>query len=172
MLFRSWDEKRKNIAEEILEECEKERLQFAFFRMLPRELLCTCQMEDKMFVECRAGRRARVTLHSYIERGETSEEKSEPLKERYQGIYNREFVLFYGEKLHYYFVIEKDGKVETTGEEILTVEESSMQGGSKYQMLNTMLQLREKGKKEELQRMAEAYMEREQQVKDLFALLD
>ena len=167
-----WDEKRKNIAEEILEECEKERLQFAFFRMLPRELLCTCQMEDKMFVECRAGRRARVTLHSYIERGETSEEKSEPLKERYQGIYNREFVLFYGEKLHYYFVIEKDGKVETTGEEILTVEESSMQGGSKYQMLNTMLQLREKGKKEELQRMAEAYMEREQQVKDLFALLD
>ena len=167
-----WDEKRKNIAEEILEECEKERLQFAFFRMLPRELLCTCQMEDKMFVECRAGRRARVTLHSYIERGETSEEKSEPLKERYQGIYNREFVLFYGEKLHYYFVIEKDGKVETTGEEILTVEESSMQGSSKYQMLNTMLQLREKGKKEELQRMAEAYMEREQQVKDLFALLD
>ena len=100
-----------------------------------------------MFVECRAGRRARVTLHSYIERGETSEEKSEPLKERYQGIYNREFVLFYGEKLHYYFVIEKDGKVETTGEEILTVEESSMQGSSKYQMLNTMLQLREKEKR-------------------------
>lgn len=68
-----------------------------------------------MFVECRAGRRARVTLHSYIERGETSEEKSEPLKERYQGIYNREFVLFYGEKLHYYFVIEKTGRWKQPG---------------------------------------------------------
>ena len=111
-------------------------------------------------------------MYSYIERGERTEEKREPLKERYQGIYNREFVLFYGEKLHYHFVIEKDGVTEMTQEEILTVEEGDMQGSSKYQMLNTMLQLKEKNQTEELQRMTETYMEREQQVKELFTLLD
>ena len=52
------------------------------------------------------------------------------------------------------------------------MEEGDMQGSSKYQMLNTMLQLKEKNQTEELQRMTETYMEREQQVKELFTLLD
>ena len=167
-----WNQRRKELAEEILAECARDRLQFAFFQELPRELLGTCQLEDKLFVECRTYHNAKVTLYSYIERGERTEEKREPLKERYQGIYNREFVLFYGEKLHYHFVIEKDGVTEMTQEEILTVEEGDMQGSSKYQMLNTMLQLKEKNQTEELQRMTETYMEREQQVKELFTLLD
>ena len=90
---------------------------------MPKELQQIFQLEDKVFVQCKAGPNAKVTLHYQIERENVlSEEKMEPLKERYQGIYNKEFVLFYGEKLITYFVIEKENSIETTPKQVLTVE--------------------------------------------------
>ena len=96
----------------------------------------------------------------------------ETLKERYQGIYNKEFVLFYGEKLITYFVIEKENSIETTPKQVLTVEKTSFQGRSKYQMLNAMLQMKEQGNLQELCQAEEEYLKQEQQVWRLFPLLD
>lgn len=168
-----WNEKRKKTAEAILEECTKERLKFAFFRQLPRELLFNSQLEDKLFAQCKAAPGARVTLYYRIQRdGAVSEEKTEPVKERYQGIYNREFVLFYGEKLYYHFRIERQGETQETPEQILAVEETGMQGSSKYQRLNAMLLQKEKGNTKELETMVQAYLQQEEQIDGLFALLD
>lgn len=168
-----WNDKRRAAAEKILAECEKERLKFAFFQNLPKELLQACQLEDKVFVQCKAGPGARVTLHYRVEReAASSEEKTEPVKERYQGIYNKEFILFYGEKLYYYFVMERNGETRKTEEEILTVGDTYMEGQSKYQMLNVMLQLKDQGKDEELCSMTEEYLQQECRVKELFALID
>lgn len=168
-----WDQDRKEKAEKILKECAEERLKFAFFRKLPRELLQFCQMEDKIFVQCKAGPDARVTLHYYVEDPQgKGEEKTEPVKERYQGIYNKEFVLFYGEKLHYYFVIDRKGKNFRTGEEVLTVDKGEASGSSKYQMLNAMLELQEQGRQEELEARIKEYLEKEHQASVLFPLMD
>lgn len=168
-----WDQDRKEKAEKILKECAEERLKFAFFRKLPRELLQFCQMEDKIFVQCKAGPDARVTLHYYVEDPQgKGEEKTEPVKERYQGIYNKEFVLFYGEKLHYYFVIDRKGKTFRTGEEVLTVDKGEASGSSKYQMLNAMLELQEQGCQEELEARIKEYLEKEHQASVLFPLMD
>ena len=46
-----WNQERKERAEKILQECAGQRLKFAFFRNLPKELLQFCQMEDKVFVQ-------------------------------------------------------------------------------------------------------------------------
>ena len=168
-----WNERRMQRAGEILEECVQERLKFAFFQDMPKELQQIFQLEDKVFVQCKAGPNAKVTLHYQIERENVlSEEKMEPLKERYQGIYNKEFVLFYGEKLITYFVIEKENSIETTPKQVLTVEKTSFQGRSKYQMLNAMLQMKEQGNLQELCQAEEEYLKQEQQVWRLFPLLD
>lgn len=169
----NWSQKRRDLAASILEECREERLRFAFFSRLPRELLMACQLEDKVFVQCKAGPKAKVMLHYAMEsQGVMGEEKTEPVKERYQGIYNREFILFYGEKLHYHFVVERKGEILETREEILTVDKAETQGNSKYQMLNAMLLLKEQGKTRELEQMTEEYRRKEQQVASLFPLLD
>lgn len=168
-----WNHKRRERAEKILEECVKERLKFAFFQKIPRELLQSCQLEDKVFVQYKAGPGAKVTLYYRVERENgPQEEKSEPIKERYQGIFNKEFILFYGEKLHYHFASDRNGTKEETPEEILTVEEKETTGNSKYQMINAMLRMKMQGKTEELCRMTQEYRQREQQVADLFKLLD
>lgn len=170
---KEWTKKQRIKAEEILEECEAERLKFAFFRDMPRELLQACQLEDKVFVECRTKPGSKVTLFYSVEREDASkEEKSEPLKERYQGIYNKEFILFYGEKLHYYFVTEADGKTSKTEEKTMIVEENETHGRSKYQMLNHMLQLKKQGKTDELCRMEEEYRIQEEQISRLFGLIE
>ena len=169
----NWDPKRLETAEKILQECAAQRLKFAFFRNLPRELLQFCQMEDKVFVQCKAGPEAKVTLHYFVEDVQgRSEEKVEPVKERYQGIYNKEFVLFYGELLHYYFVIERKGKTTRTEEAVLAVEDGETSGRSKYQMLNAMLKMKEQGREKELEVMTAEYVKREYQVSALFALMD
>lgn len=168
-----WDTKKKQRAQKILEECRRERLKFEFFQNMPRELLQACQMEDKMFVECKAGPGAKVTLYYQVEREHViSEEKTEPLKERYQGIYNKEFILFYGEKLLYRFVIERNGQTWEIPQQILQVEATEAYGHSKYQLLNRMLKLLEEGKTEELSKLEQSYLKQERQVAQLFELLD
>ena len=101
-----------------------------------------------------------------------SEEKTEPLKERYQGIYNKEFILFYGEKLLYRFVIERNGQTREIPQQILQVEAAEAYGHSKYQLLNRMLKLLEEGKTEELSKLEQSYLKQERQVAQLFELLD
>ena len=169
----NWDQKRKERAEKILQECAAQRLKFAFFRSLPKELLQFCQMEDKVFVQCKAGPGAKVTLHYFVEDPQgRSEEKVEPVKERYQGIYNKEFVLFYGEQLHYYFEIERKGETSRTEEAVLAVEEGETSGSSKYQMLNAMLMMKEQGRDKELENMTKEYVKKEYQASVLFPLMD
>lgn len=168
-----WNASRRKRAEQIVAECTRERLKFEFFQRMPRELLQACQLEDKVFVQCKAKPGARVTLYYRAEREtDFGEEKTEPIKERYQGIYNKEFILFYGEKLHYHFVIEERKGTKITEEQVLTVEDMKIQGQSKYHMLNTMLQLKAQGETQELCKKTEAYLRQEQQIKELFALLD
>lgn len=168
-----WNQERKERAEKILQECAGQRLKFAFFRNLPKELLQFCQMEDKVFVQCKAEPEAKVTLHYFVEDSQgTGEERAEPVKERYQGIYNKEFVLFYGERLHYYFEIEKKGEISRTQEEVLTVEEGETTGSSKYQMLNAMLKMKDQGRQKELETMTAEYVKKEYQASVLFPLMD
>ncbi len=169
----SWTKERMERSEKILAECERQKLRFAFFRDLPGELLFSGQLEDKVFAQCKAGPGAKVILHFKVDREkEEGTWKTEAVKERYQGIYNKEFILFYGEVLHYYFEIERDGRKETGKEEILTIPESSAKGTSKYQMINAMLVLKSKGSREKLKEMTVKYQRQEKMIDELFRLMD
>lgn len=90
----------------------------------------------------------------------------------YQGIYSKEFVLFYGEMLTYYFQAEKDGKTYTTEPRTITVTEVDASGDTKYQMLNQMLAVKKLGKEDELRNILKKYLEREAVIQQLFRITE
>ena len=162
----------RKIAEEILEECARDQLVFGFFRRLPAELLGLWQLDDKTFVECHAHPEAKVTLRYALDAGLGGEReyKSEPLKEMYEGIFTKTFTLFYGETLHYYFHIERNGEVRETVERTVTMKKIEGIPGSKYQLLNQLLSARRLGKKHEVEKGLKRYLRQEQYVKEMFAI--
>lgn len=168
-----WTPKEEKLVRKLLWECSRMGLRFGFFQSFPREYLRSYQLEDKVFTEYRAGLHTKVTLFYCLEEeGEVSGYKSEPLKEMYQGIYSKEFVLFYGEILTYYFRIEKNGKIETTEPRTISVTEVDAKGDTKYEMINQMLAAKRLGKEEELKQILKKYLEREAVIHQLFRITE
>lgn len=130
------------------------------------------QLDDKTFVECHAHPEAKVTLRYALDAGLGGEReyKSEPLKEMYEGIFTKTFTLFYGETLHYYFHIERNGEVRETVERTVTMKKIEGIPGSKYQLLNQLLSARRLGKKHEVEKGLKRYLRQEQYVKEMFAI--
>ena len=116
-----------------MEECAKENMAFGFFRRLDPKILSPWQMDNKNFVECHAHPDARVTLYimRWMQVWGSTEYKSEPLREVYQGIFTKTFTLFYGETLHYYFRIDRNGQSKESAERTVTMKKVEGAPGSK-----------------------------------------
>ena len=154
----------------LLEEFAKKGMIFALYRRLEPDLLSPYQLDDKTFVECHAHPKAKVTLYYALDAGLGLEReyKSEPLANVFEGIFTKAFTLFYGESLHYYFVIEKDGQKKKTSERVITMNKVEGTPGSKYQMLNQILAARRLEKEQEVLQKMKQYLRQEQYVKELF----
>lgn len=122
----TYTEKQEKLADQILEECTENSLRFAFYRKFPARLTKPYQMDDKQFVEVQYPAGARVTIHYRLIRDNDTGEsfKSEPMKNMYQGIFVKEFLLFYGETLEYYLTVELPDDTRQTDKKLLTMEES------------------------------------------------
>ena len=160
------------IENEILEECVKEGLLFSFFRRLTSAQLSPWQLDDKLFVEIHEDPKAKVTLCYRMDTGlgELTSYRSEPLSNLYQGIFNRCFTLFYGESIHYYFQVEKNGKTNRTSERTFYMSRVETSSHSRYQRINQMLSLRRQGRREELAGKIREYQLEEQYVKEVFKI--
>ena len=160
------------IEKKILDECARNHLIFGFFRRIQPELLSPYQLDDKTFVECHGEQGDKITLFYRLDTGlgSTTDYKSEPARDIYQGICVRTFTLFYGETLHYYFQIEHEGKIRTTPERTVTMKKIEGAQGSKYQLLNQMISARKLDKGQEVSRDLGRYLRQEQYVKEMFTI--
>lgn len=157
----------------ILTLCGNYGLRFAFMKQLPEESQRICQLEDKVFVEYKGKPDAKVVLHYTMgNQDEESGWKREPLKNCYQGIFNKEFILFYGEVLTYYFEIEYRGETSNTELAQLLMEEVPLEGSSKYQMLNRMLAAWRLGNEKELEDAVKEYQRQEQIISQVFQIIE
>lgn len=166
---------KKNVTD-ILAECRKQGLRFAFFTELPKECTKSYQLEDRIFIEEMVHPKARVTLHYALERSEdgSDEEKvflSEPLKKHYHGIFTREFLLFYGECLTWYMTIELGDVIRRTEPRTVNMDTVTMEGKTKYQMLNAMLADQRLGKDQSLDAAMEKYLTYERMTAQIFTLV-
>lgn len=169
---KEWSAQQEKQVKCLLEECYDQHLQFEFFRKLPRELLASYQLDDKVFVEYQGNPAAKVILYYALDTGlgNEPEYKSEPLRNVFQGCFNKTFTLFYGESLHYYFVTELDGKEERTSEKTVTAIVTDHESQTRFEMINEMLAARKLGKLDVVKEKIRQYQQQEMFVEQLFSI--
>ena len=91
-------EEKKKTASELLELFSSRGIRFSFFQRFPAELTDPLNIDDKVFLECVADPASSVKLF-YRFRGTEEEWTEETMRDVFQGIRVREFVLFGSEEL-------------------------------------------------------------------------
>ena len=154
----------------LLHRFNQEGLRFAFYRNFPQELTQMYQVDDRVFVEEKYPADSKVTI--YYRLSGMEEWKCEPMRNMYQGIYVKEFLLFYGEKLEYRLVCERKGKKTESELKTIYMTQSQSDGRSRYQMLNRILAAKTIGNREETEKALRQYLEKDALVKACFSLVE
>lgn len=178
-LLKHWSEKDSLTAEQedlcrrFLETENDRGRRFAFYAGLPSHLTQAWQIEDKLFVQEQLHPDTRVILH--YRRQEAGEEPgdwvSEPMRNMYEGIFVKEFLLFYGETLVWYLSVLEDGEIRRTEEQTCTMTEPDTAGTTKYSLLNRMLEARARKDHKGWKEAAEKYRQQDLCTEELLELL-
>ncbi len=157
----------------LLDTCLNQGLRFEFYQHLPSQLIQACQVEDKVFVEEHFPQGSRVLIHYRLQRegGEETEWISQPMKEMYRGIFSREFLLFYDERLVYYLTLDQDGEQKKTEVYQLSLMDLDTSGRSRYKLLNKILASRKLGNREGTQEALRRYLWQDAFANQIFTLL-
>ena len=130
------------LSRRLLKECVGEGLRFAFYSKLPAELTQAYQIEDKVFIEHRFPPGTQAILRYRLTSADEEEPSgwtAEPLKEIYEGIFGREFLLFYDEVLTYVIFYEEEGETRQTEKRTLTLSATDTEGSTRFKLLNRMI---------------------------------
>lgn len=134
-------EMQKILKEYFLEMCQK-HLVFPFYLCFPDKWLKQMQIYDKVMVEYQSVLKGKVKIvYRIIKTGEVEvDESAETLLPVYDNIYIKEFVLYEGEMLEYYFVEEtKDKRI--VNEKAFCRKEHIVYEDGKYGRLNLISRL-------------------------------
>lgn len=122
-----------------LEAVTEKGIRLGFFKKLPEELIQAYELEDRIFVETK-GQSGESVVIRYCLRSEGEKKRefrSEPMKEMFQGIFAKEFMLFYGEVLDYTLI--RNNKMTDLTVHSISGSQIDTGGRTKYQLLNRML---------------------------------
>ena len=111
-----------------------------------------------------------MTIHYRTNAEETW--KSEPMRNMYQGIFVKEFLLFYGEKMEYYLTFtnrQGEGKTEV---KTVSMTGEPKAGKTRYQLLNQMIAARTLGNTAKAEEVFRKYLQQEALVRNCFALVE
>lgn len=133
------DEKQYEMEDALLAEYTCRNMNFAFYKKLDKRLVHKYHLYDKVFLEYRTNPKKHVVLHySRDEDGENFVKEDMP--DVYDGIFVKQFVLFFGEMVQYYITEEYGNQVEVTQSSRLTsTDVYSQKDESRYHLLNEML---------------------------------
>ncbi len=125
-------------------------------------------------MEARFHPKAKVVLHYCLHDSsqEVSRFISEPVKGVYQGIVSKEFLLFYGEALTWYFTVEQGKETIRTETQTVSRTEVDTGGNSKYQLLNQMLAAGRLSREELLRQAAKQYLYQEKLSEQVFCIME
>ncbi len=154
----------------LLHRFTQEGLRFSFYQSFPRELTQTYQVEDRVFVEERYPADSKVTICYRLSGME--EWKSEPMRNMYQGIFVKEFLLFYGEKLEYRLICERGKERWESEPKEIHMTQTQGDGRSRFRMLNQILAAKTVGNQEETNKALRQYLEKDALVKACFSLVE
>lgn len=157
----------------LLEEYAHRGMRFKFFQQFPEMYTRPYQLQDKVFIEYRTNPAQSVTLYYYITDEKRKETicRKEPMLNVYEGIFSKEFTLFYGEQLTYYIVEEREGEVKQSKVSVLEYRKSQRNGNSKYELLNQMAQSIEQKQTEKVSQTIETYIRQQTLVDEVLKMM-
>ncbi len=167
------DDRQREMVRRQLDWLHRHGIRFSFYQELPPELIQAYQLEDRLFIEEKASPGDKITIYyRLVRRGAGNEEfRCEPMKDMFQGIFVKEFLLFYGETVEYYLVKEH-GKERSRSEMRQAVrEQAEVNGRTKYQMLNRILASRQLKRQAETDKLMLDYLKQDTLSEQIFTIL-
>lgn len=141
---------------------------FAFYEKLPEKMKEHFHIQDLHILEYRGNPQAEVVLH-YAINGE--KEKNIIMEPGFEGIRAKEFVLFYGDILEWYYTIEENGRKENTRSSLYKMAKKSTDHAiSQYDLINRLLQARERKEESRWESALEDYIGLWHLVNEIFGL--
>lgn len=183
----SRSEQQDELLKTLLSEYLKRKMYFAFYQELPSELLVKYHLYDRIFLEYRTNPawKVRVSVGQDVANNQETENcqdagnnqeaenyQEEEMKQMYEGIFVKPFVVFFGEKIPYYIKEERpEGEVITESGHISTNDLMTQVDASSYDMINDMMISYQLNDNETLRELYVQYQELEQLVEKSFGLL-
>jgi len=162
------DEQEYAALDQLVKDAILRNIYFAFFKQMDRRLVVKYHLYDKTFLEYHGHPRERIRI-SYCKN--TGLAMEEDMLEMYDGIYMKEFVLFFGDTIDYeIYAPEVEGtpvvKNSITFHEGFTDDEEN-----RYALLNRMQSAYIYGDLERLEKDMKDYQGLDQVTKDLFTII-
>lgn len=152
----------KRLVQRLMKELGSRSARFSFMQNLYPYLEGGERVSDETVVEYRCNPEHKVTLHYVLEYHgkKTFDYVTERLFPVYGGIFTRAFILFYGERLTWFFTEEKPDKTSvSTVSRTVENKEEHMPGGNRYQRLCLMQKAMDYKQERALKRMMTEYEE-------------
>lgn len=167
---RNLTEEETACAQQILEELISQGKYFGFYKSLPEFFAGKYLYHDKVFLEYRTSPGGNVIL-SYLPAG-SSEYEEQKMQEMYDGVFVKDFLVFYGEKIPYYIKEERDGKwIVTESGQVQNQELCTHAEGSRYDLINDMMISRQMEDEITLMERLETYGRLDGLVREEFGIL-
>lgn len=130
------------ILEGFLNEMLNQGIYLKFFKEYIGIFDCALQLLDKSIIEYYAPKDTKVTLHYAWVTDATLENvyQVKEMKKGFEGVWFQEFVLFFGEKIHYYIVEEENGIEQLTESGMIQINDA-IRGieDHKYSLINALV---------------------------------
>ncbi len=161
-------------AEQLTKAYLQKRMRFGFMKRLLERLGSPYLLEDKTFVEYRANPRSKVIIHYVIEspREKNCSYVAQRLYPVEPGLFVKEFTLFYGERLTWFFTeVKEDGTESATPDQSVTEGyEEELLTGTKYAAIYEMARALSRRNLPLLEKQLEQYGTKQFMVETLFTL--
>ena len=149
----------KNLGEEMVAELTRKDYIFPYFLRLAKKINVPFEITDKTMVQFRTSPRKRVIIHYvYEDRDHKKNYITEDMKNIYEGIFVKQFVLFYGENIQYYITVEDGGEDKSTETRTLanqSVKPEKSEG--RYELLNDIIASRHMHDNETFSKLVHTY---------------
>ena len=164
------NEQRRNTVMSLLTKYDARGIRMAFYKNFPRELRLPLQMEDRVFLEYNTDPSHNVFLN-YRFTGESAFTR-EPMKNIFESIFMREFILFDTEQVEC-FIEEAigDAVIKTSDRMFLQAEETTGMQGSRYDMIGRISALLKAGDREQAEEELKNYRQLDDLTQELFTLI-
>ena len=127
------------ILDELLSEYIRRNMYFAFYKKLNISLISKYHLYDKVFLEYRTNPANHVVIN-YSRDEDGNEFLTEDMTNIYDGVFVKQFVMFFGEMIQYYIYEEYEGQTEIKkSNRICNNSLYNIQDESRYNLINQML---------------------------------